>query len=112
MVSSLAELTEDDLVRIMVEPRNCMVRQYQKLLAMEGVKLEFSDDALREMARLALQRKTGARGLRAILEHLMLDIMYEAPGNDALRSVRITREIVQAQAGKPGASVIPLLKSA
>jgi ATP-dependent Clp protease ATP-binding subunit ClpX len=112
VVSSLAELTEDDLVRIMVEPRNCMVRQYQKLLAMEGVKLEFSDDALREMARLALQRKTGARGLRAILEHLMLDIMYEAPGNDALRSVRITREIVQAQAGKPGASVIPLLKSA
>jgi ATP-dependent Clp protease ATP-binding subunit ClpX len=112
VVSSLAELTEDDLVRIMVEPRNCMVRQYQKLLAMEGVKLEFSDDALREMARLALQRKTGARGLRAILEHLMLDIMYEAPGNDALRNVRITREIVQAQAGKPGASVIPLLKSA
>ncbi len=111
VVSSLSELTEDNLVRIMVEPKNCMVKQYQKLLAMENVKLSFTDGALREMARLALQRKTGARGLRAILERLMLEIMYEAPGEKALRDIRITKEVVIAQLENPGL-VTPLLKTA
>jgi len=111
VVSSLSELTEDNLVRIMVEPKNCMVKQYQKLLAMENVKLTFTDGALREMARLAQQRKTGARGLRAILEHLMLEIMYEAPGTKSLRDIRITKEVVTAQLENPG-SVTPLLKTA
>jgi ATP-dependent Clp protease ATP-binding subunit ClpX len=111
VVSTLSELTEDDLVRIMVEPKNCMVKQYQKLLAMEGVKLTFTDGALREMARLALQRKTGARGLRAILEHLMLEIMYEAPGDKSLRDIRITKEVVAAQLENPG-RITPLLKTA
>jgi len=111
VVSSLSELTEDNLVRIMVEPKNCMVKQYQKLLAMENVKLTFTDGALREMARLAQQRKTGARGLRAILEHLMLEIMYEAPGTKSLRDIRITKEVVTAQIENPG-RVTPLLKTA
>lgn len=111
VVSSLSELSEEELVRIMVEPRNCMVKQYQKLLAMENVKLAFTDGALREMARMARQRKTGARGLRAVLEHLMLEIMYEAPGDKSLREIRITKEIVQAQIEKPG-SITALLKSA
>jgi ATP-dependent Clp protease ATP-binding subunit ClpX len=111
VVSALSELTEENLVRIMVEPKNCMIKQYQKLLAMEKVKLSFTDGALREMARLALQRKTGARGLRAILEHLMLEIMYEAPGNQALRNVHITKEIVTAQLENPGC-VTPLLTTA
>ncbi len=111
VVSALSELTEDDLVRIMVEPKNCMVKQYQKLLAMEGVKLSFAEDALREMARLALQRKTGARGLRAILEHLMLEIMYEAPGDKSLRDIRITKDVVIAQLENPG-HVTPLLREA
>ncbi len=111
VVSALSELTEENLVRIMVEPKNCMIKQYQKLLAMEKVKLSFTDGALREMARLALQRKTGARGLRAILEHLMLEIMYEAPGNQALREIHITKEIVTAQLENPG-RVTPLLKTA
>jgi len=111
VVSSLSELTEDNLVRIMVEPKNCMVKQYQKLLAMENVKLTFTDGALREMARLAQQRKTGARGLRAILEHLMLEIMYEAPGTKSLRDIRITKEVVTGQLENPG-SVTPLLKTA
>ena len=110
VVSALSELSEDDLVRIMVEPKNCMVKQYQKLLAMENVKLSFTDGALREMARLALQRKTGARGLRAILEHLMLEIMYEAPSEKSLRDIRITKEVVTAQLEAPG-SVTPLLKA-
>jgi len=111
VVSSLSELTEDDLVRIMVEPKNCMVKQYQKLLAMEDVKLSFAEDALREMARLARQRKTGARGLRAILEHLMLEIMYEAPGDKSLRDIRITKDVVIAQLENPG-HVTPLLREA
>jgi ATP-dependent Clp protease ATP-binding subunit ClpX len=111
VVSALSELSEDELVRIMVEPKNCMVKQYQKLLDMENVKLSFTDGALREMARMARQRKTGARGLRAILEHLMLEIMYEAPGDRSLREIRITREILQAQIETPG-SITALLKSA
>jgi len=111
MLSTLSELTEDNLVRIMVEPKNCMVKQYQKLLSMENVKLTFTDGALREMARLALLRKTGARGLRAILEHLMLEIMYEAPGEKTLRDIHITKEVVTAQLENPG-RVTPLLKSA
>ena len=111
VVSTLSELTEDNLVRIMVEPKNCMVKQYQKLLAMENVKLTFTDGALREMARLAQQRKTGARGLRAILEHLMLEIMYEAPGTKSLRDLHITKEVVTAQLENPG-RVTPLLKLA
>jgi len=103
VVSSLAELSEDDLVRIMVEPKNCMVKQYQKLLAMENVRLTFDNDALRELARAALKRKAGARGLRAILEHLMLDVMYEAPGDKSHRTIHITREAVLAHAENPRA---------
>ena len=79
VMTSLADLTEDDLVRILVEPRNCMTRQYQKLLAMEGISLGFTEGALRELARIAVKKKTGARGLRSILERLMLEVMFEAP---------------------------------
>ncbi len=111
VVCSLNELSEDDLVRILVEPRNCMVKQYQKLLAMERVALSFADTALRELARAALARKTGARGLRAILEHLMMDVMYEAPGSSNLREIKITKAMVQAQLAEPG-SLIRDLKSA
>ena len=79
MVAVLDALTEDDLVRILTEPKNAMIRQYQKLLAMEGVDLEFTPAALRELAREAVRRETGARGLRSLLENIMLDVMYEAP---------------------------------
>ena len=79
MVAVLEALSEDDLVRILTEPKNAMIRQYQKLLAMEGVELEFTPAALRELAREAVRRETGARGLRALLENIMLDVMYEAP---------------------------------
>ena len=83
VVAALEALTEDDLVRILTEPKNAMIRQYQKLLRMEGVELEFTPGALRELAREAVRRQTGARGLRALLEHLMLDVMYEAPRRKA-----------------------------
>ena len=79
MVAVLDALTEDDLVRILTEPKNAMIRQYQKLLKMEGVDLEFTPESLRELAREAVRRETGARGLRSLLENIMLDVMYEAP---------------------------------
>jgi ATP-dependent Clp protease ATP-binding subunit ClpX len=97
VVSMLEALTEDDLVRILTEPKNAMTKQYAKLLGIEGVSLSFTDTALREMARIALQKGTGARGLRAILEHIMLDIMYEIPMKSDLKDVRITKAMVSDQ---------------
>ncbi|MGI6086845.1 MAG: ATP-dependent Clp protease ATP-binding subunit ClpX [Kiritimatiellia bacterium] len=79
VVATLDTLNEDDLMRVLTEPRNSMVRQYEKLMAMEKIKLSFTPEALREMARMAIKKKTGARGLRAIFEQIMLDLMYEAP---------------------------------
>ena len=96
VLTSMSEMTEDDLVRILTEPKNCLVRQYQKLLSMGGVTLAFDDAALRGMAKLATQRKTGARGLRAVMEDLMMEIMFEAPGNAKFKEVRITEEMVNA----------------
>jgi ATP-dependent Clp protease ATP-binding subunit ClpX len=97
VLASMAEMTEDDLMRILTEPKNCLVRQYQKLLAMEGVKLAFEEKAMREMAKAAMKRKAGARGLRAVMEDLMMEIMYEAPGNPNLKDIRITADMVRAQ---------------
>lgn len=97
VVTSLAELSKDELVRILVEPKNCMVRQYQKLLAMESIFLSFTDSALSELAEIAIIKKTGARGLRAIVEKLMLDVMFEAPRNSKARAVRVTKAMVKRQ---------------
>ncbi len=93
----LRQLSEDELVRILTEPRNAMIKQYVKLLHMEGVNLSFTDSALREMARIAIQKGTGARGLRAILEHIMLDLMYEVPLKGHLKECRITKNMVMGQ---------------
>ncbi len=95
VVTALEELTESDLVRVLVEPRNSMLRQYEKLLAMEEIKLTFAPAALRELARLAIRKKTGARALRAILERVMLDIMYEAPTQKGSQTCHITPTIIQ-----------------
>jgi ATP-dependent Clp protease ATP-binding subunit ClpX len=94
VVSVLNSLTEDELVQILTEPKNAMTKQYSKLLAMENVKLSFTDSALRELAKTAVARGTGARGLRAILEHIMLDVMYEAPMRVGTSDVRITKQVV------------------
>ena len=99
IITSLEELTEDDLVRILTEPKNSLVKQYQKLLAMDGVGLEFEPDALRELARVALERKTGARGLRAEMEKLMTDIMYEAPGNSKMKKILVTTRLIKERLG-------------
>ena len=99
VVTRLHDLTEEDLVRVMVEPRNCMLRQYQKLLAMEGLDLSFTNSALRELAAIAIKRGTGARGLRAIVEKLMLDVMFEAPRLARHRkSIRVTKRMAMRQA--------------
>ena len=98
LVVQLQELSEDDLVHILTVPKNAMIKQYKKLLAMDDVELNFDDDALVALAKMALKRKTGARGLRAILEHLMLDVMYEVPQRDDIDICQITRDVVEGRA--------------
>jgi ATP-dependent Clp protease ATP-binding subunit ClpX len=95
VVTMLSELTEEELVRILTEPKNAMVKQYKKLLSMDGVELEFEDEALNALASMAIKRKTGARGLRAIIEHLMLDVMYEIPMREDVTHSVITRDMVE-----------------
>ena len=95
VVTAMDELTEDDLVRILTEPKNSLVKQYTKLLAMDGVELVFKPEALRALAKKAVERKTGARGLRAEMEKLMLEVMYEAPGNAKLSKVVVTEKMVE-----------------
>ncbi|NLG35247.1 MAG: AAA domain-containing protein, partial [Lentisphaerae bacterium] len=107
MMAMLEALTEDDLVRILTEPKNAMIRQYQKLLRMEGVGLTFTPEALRELAREALRRNTGARGLRALLENLMLDVMYEAPRRPKGGTCFITDEVVRGHASALEADEAP-----
>ena len=99
VITSLKDLSEDDLVRILTEPKNSLVKQYQKLLAMDGVELVFEEKALAEIAKIALKRKTGARGLRAEMERLMTDVMYEAPGNAKMRKVVVTPKMIKEKLG-------------
>jgi ATP-dependent Clp protease ATP-binding subunit ClpX len=94
MTTALEELTEEQLVSILTDTRNALTKQYQKLLAMEGVELEFTPDALRELAAQAIKKGTGARALRSLLEKLMLDVMYEAPTSEDIASVTVTRSAV------------------
>ena len=95
VITTMRDLSEDDLVRVLTEPKNSLVKQYQKLLAMDGVKLEFEPQALKDLAKTALARKTGARGLRAEMERLMTDVMYEAPGNDKMKKVVVTPKMIK-----------------
>ena len=99
MIFTLDGLTEDDLVQVLKEPRNAIIRQYQKLLAMDEVKLSFEDEALHAIAAKAMEKDTGARALRAILEEFMLDIMYEIPKDDNIGEVIITREYIEGKGG-------------
>jgi ATP-dependent Clp protease ATP-binding subunit ClpX len=94
VVAVLEDLAKDALVQILTKPRNAIIRQYQKLFEFENVRLKFSDDALEAVASLALERKVGARGLRMILEDLMLDLMYYLPSHKKVREFLVTREMV------------------
>ena len=95
---SLEMLDHDALIRILTEPKNAIVKQYEKLLELDGVKLVFDDSALNEIADISLKRKTGARGLRAIMENTMMDIMYRAPSDETLKTCRITGDVVTGKA--------------
>ena len=98
VVATLEELDEDALVTILTEPKNALTKQYGRLFEMEGVELELRDDALRAVARKAMERKTGARGLRTILEHTLLDIMYELPSMEAVSKVVVDEAVIAGEA--------------
>jgi ATP-dependent Clp protease ATP-binding subunit ClpX len=97
VVVSLHELTEEVLVRILSEPKNALVKQYKKLFELDNVELEFNEDALESIASLAIERKTGARGLRSIIEKVMMDIMYEIPSRTDVKKCVITKETIDSQ---------------
>lgn len=97
IIVSLEALDEDSLVRILREPKNSLIKQYQKLFDLDDVKLSFEDDAIKEIAKKAFDQKTGARGLRTILENLLLDVMYEIPSKEDIKEVVVTKESIDDQ---------------
>ena len=99
VVCTMKGLDEDMLVKILKEPQNAILKQYQKLLSLDEVDLQFDEDALRAIAKKALEKDTGARGLRSVIEEFMLDIMYEIPKDDNIGTVTITKEYVEGTGG-------------
>ena len=97
VIVPMEQLTEEELVRVLTEPKNALIKQYAKLLSMDGVELTVNKDALQAMAREALKRGTGARGLRSILERMMLDVMYDIPSRRDVRSVTLTESVVKGE---------------
>ena len=97
VVAALEELTEDQLVSVLSEPKNSLVKQYTKLLGMDGVSLNFTKDALRAMASEAITKGTGARALRSMIERIMLDVMFESPNRDDISEVTINRAVVEGK---------------
>ena len=100
VIATLHELDEAALIDILTKPKNALVKQFNKLFEMDGVKLKFTHEALEEVAREALKRNAGARGLRAILENSMLDIMYEVPSRDGIKEVVVNQDVI-AKGEKP-----------
>ena len=100
IVVTLDGLDEEALIRILKEPKNSLTRQYHKLFELDGVDLEFKDEALELVARKSLERKTGARGLRSIMEKSLMDLMYRTPSDDTIRKCVITKETVEGT-GEP-----------
>ena len=94
IIASLNEITQEDMVRILIEPKNSLVKQYKKLFSIDDVELTFEEDALNAIAKKAIERKTGARGLRAILEESMIDIMYELPEYSGYEVI-ITKDVIE-----------------
>ena len=94
VIATLDELSENDMVRILVEPKDAIVKQYEKIFEFENVKLKFTDDALMAIAKLSVERRSGARGLRAIMENVMLDVMYDIPSRDDVRECVISEDVI------------------
>ena len=97
MIAVLEDLSKEALVQILTKPKNALIKQYQKLFEFENVKLRFTDDALEAVAALAMERKVGARGLRMILEEMMLDLMYYVPSYKKVREFVVTKDMVTAR---------------
>jgi ATP-dependent Clp protease ATP-binding subunit ClpX len=97
VIATLEDLDIPALVKILSEPKNALVKQYQKLFEMEDTKLGFTDDALTTVAKKAIERKTGARGLRSILEAILLDTMFDLPGMDSIDEVMIDKDVVEGR---------------
>ena len=97
VVATLEELDTDALVQILTEPKNALTKQYTKLFEMEGVEVDFREDALRAVAQKAMERKTGARGLRSILESVLLDTMYDLPSSDSVTKVVIDESVIKGE---------------
>ena len=97
VVATLELLDEEALVSILKKPKNALVKQFQKLLELDGVELEFEDDALRAIAKKAIERNTGARGLRSIVENIMMDIMYEVPSREDIKKIILTEKTVNEE---------------
>ena len=95
VITSLQSLTKEDMVRILTEPKNALVKQYQKLLEFDAVSLEFQESALEAIAQEALDRKVGARGLRSVMEGVMTDVMFEIPSDLTIQSVTITEQCIK-----------------
>ena len=98
VITTLSQLNKDDMIRILKEPKNAIIKQYKALFDMDGVELEFDDSALEAVAEKTLEKKTGARGLRSIMEAVLMDSMFEVPGDKTIKKVVITRECVENNA--------------
>ena len=88
---------KDTLIKIMTEPKNSVLKQYEELFKMDGVKLTFEPEALKAVAKLTVERKTGARGLRAIMENVMMDTMYHVPSDESIKTCLITKDVVEGK---------------
>ena len=97
VTSTLKELDEEALVQILVEPKNALTKQFQRLFEMEGVELDIREDALHEIAKKAIERKTGARGLRSIIEKILMDTMYQTPSKSSLQKVVLDGSVVKGE---------------
>ena len=94
MIVTLESLNENSLVRILEEPKNALIKQYKELFSMDNVKLDFEQEAIKEIARIALERKTGARGLRAVIENSLLDTMFNLPSEKDVEKCTVTKEVI------------------
>jgi len=97
VIATLNELTQDDLIKVLKEPKNAIIKQYQALFELDGMDLEFSDDALHEIARLAEEKGVGARGLRGIIENIMLPLQYELPAKNDIEKCIITKAFIEGK---------------
>jgi ATP-dependent Clp protease ATP-binding subunit ClpX len=110
VIATLEDLDEDALIKILTEPKNALTRQYGKLFEMEGVRLSFNEDALSGIAKKAIERKTGARGLRSIMENILLDTMFELPSLDDVTEIVVDGDVVAG--AKPPVQVMQGEKAA